>query len=710
VFVCPVVRPSLWALGLGLMATLPAHAQATPEATSPAQTAEAASPVTLAPVVVTSERDTSYLEPDTRSATKTDTPVVDTQQSISVINRERLDAQGVLTVQDALRYSAGVRSDAYGIDSRGDDAFIRGTSFTQYLDGLRQYTGFFSAGRVDAYTLDRVEIVRGPSSVLFGQGTTGGLISLVSKQPLATARHEVEVQLGSDARKQIAFDSTGPLTKDGVWSYRLIGNLREANSQLHYAPDDHRLLQPSLRWQPSADTRWTLIGNLQTDNGGSTLAFTPHEGTLLSSPNGRISTRLFASEPDFDAYNTEQQSITSLFEHRFDKTWSVTQNLRYSHGEVDYRTLYPDVFSNPANPFLDAERRTVARFGYASLEERDYLTTDSRVEARFNFAGLSHRVLVGVDYSKAEGDSASGGSFVATPFDLYTPVYGLPFDRPVAVDEPGTSSMQSGVYVQDQIEYGSHWLGTLGLRRDRATTKVEGSDKISDSATTARAGLMYRFANGVQPYASYSESFQPFDYVDFFGKPYKPLRGKQSEVGVKVQPVGSKTLITATLFDLRETNRLSPDPAEAFNSIQLGSAKSRGAELEATTQIARNLDLIGTYTYTDLTVSDGSLVAGVPLHQASLWASTKFAIAGIPGFNLGAGARYIGQTTDESGELVTPDLALIDLGLGYERGPVSIGINAANLEDKSYVATCLSRGDCFYGPRRSVVGRVAYRW
>lgn len=682
--------------------------------TSPHAYADAAAseadPVTLAPVVVTGERDDSFVEADAGSATKTGTPVIDTQQSISVINRERLDAQGALTVQDALRYSAGVRSDAYGIDSRGDDAFIRGTAFVQYLDGLRQFQGFFSPGRTDAYTLDRVEIVRGPASVLFGQGTTGGLVSLVSKQPLPAARHEVEVQLGNDARKQIAFDSTAPLTKDGVWSYRLIGNLREANSQLHFAQNDHRLLQPSLRWQPSADTRWTLIGNLQTDDAGATLAFIPHEGTLLPNPNGRITTRRFTSEPGFDAYDSEQQSLTSLFEHRFSPVWSLSQSTRWHQGKVDYRTLYPDVFSNPGNPFLDAQRRTVARFAYAQLQDRDYLATDSRVEARFDLAGLKHRLLAGVDIARAESEGETGFGYVATPFDLFTPVYGTPFDLPALAAEPGTESSQTGFYVQDQLEYGRHWLGTLGVRRDKARSQSEGGEEISDSATSSRAGAMYRFENGVQPYASYSESFQPFDYTDFFGRPYKPLRGKQSELGVKVQPKGAKMLVTATVFDLRETNRLSPDPSEPFNSIQLGSTKSRGAELEATAQLARRLDLIGSYTYTDITVSDGSLVAGVPLHQASLWAGYKFAIAGIPGFNAGAGVRYIGQTTDETGALVTPDLALVDLGVGYERGPVTVAVNAANLEDKSYVATCLSRGDCFYGPRRSVVARVAVRW
>lgn len=699
-----VSNPARRTLALALLTSLATTAHASSEAEA------AADPVQLAPVVVSAERDDSYLESDTKSATKTDTPVIDTQQSISVINRERMEAQGVLTVQDALRYSAGVRSDAYGIDSRGDGGFVRGTNFEPYLDGLRQFQGFFSPGRTDAYTLDRIEIVRGPASVLFGQGTTGGLVSLVSKTPLSTARHEVEVQLGSDARKQIAFDSSAPLSKDGVWSYRLIGNLREANSQVHFAPDDHRLLQPSLRWQPSENTRWTLIGNLQADDGGSTLAFLPHQGTLLPNPNGQISTRRFVSEPGFDAYNSEQQSVTSLFEHRFNAVWSVAQNTRWHTSEVDYRSLYTDVFSNPANPFLDAAQRTVARFAYAQLQDRNYLATDSRVEARFNFAGLKHRVLAGLDYATTESEADSNFAFVAEPFDLFSPVYGTPTGLGVLAPEPGTETAQTGVYLQDQIEYGTHWLGTLGVRRDTAKTQSEGSDEISNSATSSRAGLMYRFANGVQPYASYSESFQPFDFVDFFGNPFKPTRGKQTEVGVKVQPAGSQALITATLFDLRETNRLSSDPANPFNSLQLGSTKSRGAELEATAQLARRLDLFGSYTYTDIGVSDGSLVAGVPLHQASAWGRYEFGIAGIPGFNIGAGARYIGETTDETGALVTPDLTLIDLGLGYEQGPVTVAVNAANLEDQSYVATCLSRGDCFYGPRRSVVARVAYRW
>lgn len=269
---------------------------------------------------------------------------------------------------------------------------------------------------------------------------------------------------------------------------------------------------------------------------------------------------------------------------------------------------------------------------------------------------------------------------------------------------------QAGVYLQDQIEYGRHWIATLVLRRDRATTAIEGSDKLEDEATTAKAGLMYRFANGMHPYASYSESFQPYDHVDFFGRPYKPLRGRQSEIGVKVQPKNGKTLVTATVFDLREENRLSPDPANAFNSIQLGSSKSRGLELEAVAQLARKLDVTGGHTYTDVSVSDGSRVAGLPLHHASVWGSYAFALADIPGFRLGGGLRDIGRTSDEANRLVTPDLALIDAGAGYARGPWSVAINAANLEDRSDVASCLSRGDCFYGPRRSVVERIAYRW
>ncbi len=473
-------KKTLPALLAGVLMSFTAQAQ---EATPPTPGDKA---VQLAPVDVHGQRlDEGYARTDGSAATKTDTPLIETPQAISVVSNTQMIDQGVLTVQDALRYSAGVRADAYGVDSRGDDAFLRGTSFTQYLDGLKQNFGGAYA-RTEPYFLDHLEIVRGPSSVLYGQGTTGGLIALSSKLPQFTASHEVEAQLGNNARKQVAFDFTGPLDAAGHWAYRLIGVYRDADSQIDHVPDDRKAIAPSITWMPDADTRWTLLANLQFDHNGTSLNFLPHAGTLLPNPNGRIDTRRFVSEPGFDRYDTQQRSFTSLFEHRFNDTWKFVQNMRYSHDNVDYRSLYPDVYSNPSYPFLDDTQRTVARYSYVSIDRHKRFVTDTHAEADFDLASMHHRVLIGLDIGYSHTDSRKGNGFDGVPFDLYAPVYGNGFVAPDIFPVASSHTRQTGVYVQDQINWGEHWIATLGLRHDRATLTT-GDSRSVDNATTSRS-------------------------------------------------------------------------------------------------------------------------------------------------------------------------------------------------------------------------------
>jgi iron complex outermembrane receptor protein len=652
--------------------------------------------------------DTGYARTNASSATKTDTPIIETPQAISVISNTQMVDQGVLTVQDALRYSAGVRADAYGVDSRGDDAFLRGTSFTQYLDGLRQAFGY-SYARTEPYFLDHLEIVRGPSSVLYGQGTTGGLIALTSKRPQFDASHEVQLQVGNNARKQVAFDFTGPIDEAKHWAYRLIGVYRDSNSQIDHVPDDRKGIAPSITWAPDENTRWTLLANLQFDHNGSSLNFLPHEGTLLPNPNGRIPTHRFVSEPGFDRYDTQQRSISSFFEHRFNDTWKVDVNVRYSHDDVDYRSLYPDVYSNPSYPFLDDSARSVARYSYVSINRHKRLVTDTHAEADFDFVGMQHRVLFGLDAGRSHTDSRQGNGFDAVPFDLYAPVYGNGFVAPDIFPIANSQSKQTGLYVQDQINWGDHWIGTVGLRHDRATLTT-GGDRSVDNATTARYGLMYRFDSGLVPYVSYTESFQPLDSLDFYNRPYEPLRGKQYEAGLKYQPTGSPMMVTATYYDLREENRLAPDPANPLNQIQAGRARTRGVEVEGSTRIGNHVDVIGTYTWTKARPDDGSIVAGLPKNQASAWAVYHVNDGDSDGLSFGAGVRYIGVNYDETGTLRVPKKTLFDAMVAWTQGPWRFSVNAANLTDQTYSASCLARGDCFYGPRRSLVGSATYRF
>ncbi len=284
-----------------------------------------------------------YLANQSGTGTKTDTPLRETPQSITVVTADRVTDQGALTVQETLRYVPGVFADAYGPDSRGDYPRFRGQDPNIYLDGTRVVNTFqFNEWRPDPYTLERIEVLRGPSSVLYGDTSTAGLLNLISKRPQAEATNEIGVQYGSFNRKQVQIDSTGKLTKDGEWLYRFVGVFRDSNTQTDFVKDDRIVLAPSLTWRPTNNTSWTVLGTYQKDKSGSSTAFLPHEGTLFAGPNGLVPVRRFASEPGFDKYQTETGAISSLFEHSFSDGLKIRQSMRYAHVEGIYRTMYPD--------------------------------------------------------------------------------------------------------------------------------------------------------------------------------------------------------------------------------------------------------------------------------------------------------------------------------------------------------------------------------
>jgi len=649
-----------------------------------------------------------YVAKRSVSATKTDTPIIETPQSISVITADRIRDQGSLTIQDSLRYVSGMRGEAYGFDSRGDFSLVRGVSPTIFLDGLQQSVGSYTNTRTDPFTLERIEVIKGPSSMLYGQSSVGGLLNLVSKRPQAERRNELQLQYGSFDRKQIAFDSTGPLDDDGTLLYRVVAIGRDSQTQVDHTQDNRLVFMPSLTWRPNEQFEWTLMANVQKDDGGTTSGFLPHRGTVLSAPYGEIGSERFVSEPGFDEYDTEQKALTSQMSWRLDDTWTLRQNLRWQKSKVSYQTMYG------WPPVLGADDRTVNRVWSVSKPEVTIWSADHQAESRFDTGALQHTLLMGVDYRHAVTDSRSARG-VATPLDLYDPVYGT-FD-PSGItlsDVPQQRAVQKGLYVQDQIRL-DKWLTTLGLRKDWADTRVEDGNRQKDDAVTGRVGLTYLFDNGVAPYISYSESFTPIIGLNTITQQsYKPLEGEQWELGIKYQPVGSNTLLTAAVFDLREKNRQMPDPANPLSTIQAGEARVKGLELEGLVEVDPNWDLIATYSYLDSEVAkgppaqQGKRIASVPEHMASLWSQHRFSVAGISGFSAGAGVRYVGASWDGTDSLKTPSTTLFDAMLGYAYQDWSFTLTATNLEDETYYTTCLSRGDCFTGNRRTVVATASY--
>ena len=713
-------RHSLALITSAVLVALASPARAQDAAVPAAPAASAPEVTTLAPVRVKAKADqetatspvSGYTAKRSATATKTDTPLNETPQSVTVITRDLITDQGANNLQDALNYATGVRSDAYGLDSRTDSARVRGGYPDEYLNGLRKNFDYYTSNaRTEPYTLERIEVLRGPAAMTYGQGSVGGVINMVSKRPQPEAQNEVSLQLGSWNRKQLQGDFTGPLTADGQWLYRLVAVARKADTQVDHVRDNRQVLAPSLTWQPSAATSLTLQGLTQRDRSGSTSQFFPWSGVITPNPNGQLPTNRFVGEPGWDRYDTDRNSFGWLFEHKFDNSWSLRQNLRYTRTDVDYRTLYGDSFTVAGDWAGDlVNKRLFGRFADATITHTKLLALDQHLQGQFKTGALQHELLLGVDAARYRKTGEAG---FASPvyyadgtvplIDAYAPVYGNFTPPEMSAIDPSTQR-QVGLYAQDQLRFDTHWLLTLGLRHDRVRNETEGSSGSIEKhrATSKRVGLLYAAPAGWSPYVSYSESFTP--QANVFGKPADPLRGKQWEAGVKFEPTGLPLSGNLALYSLREVNQIEQDmTSQTFT--QLGETRAKGVEAELKMTVARQLDLVSSYTYTEL----DEQLEQVPRHQASLWSNWKLASIGFDGFSVGAGVRYMSSFHDGAAPQI-PSLTLLDAMVAWESPHWRAALNVSNLSDKVYVATCLSRGDCWWGARRNAVASLSYRW
>ena len=607
-------------------------------------------------------------------------------------------------------------------DSRVDSFSARGGSVTQYLDGMLRGYGTYNNNKVEPFLLERAEFLRGPSSVLYGQGSVGGILNLTSKRPQPETSREVQLQLGSHQRKQLAADLTGALDSDGKWLYRLVAVGRDSNSQVDHVPDGRVVLAPSLTWRPSADTSLTLQALYQRDKSGSLIGFFPWQGTRLPSPYGRIPTHTFISEPGWDKYDTRNRSIGYLFSHRLNADWTVRQNLRRTVTDVDYRTLYTSFRANPAagrpaRPVFNADNLTFPRDASWNLNGGKMLLIDTQLEGHVRTGPVAHTLLAGLDVQR-NSTTSSTWSALAPDINPYNPVYGN-FTPPTSanlVAQPDVSQKQVGFYLQDQLRRGN-WTATAGLRHDKAKTDTEGrpAAAVDDKAWTKRIGVTYQGGDWA-PYASYTESFQPLGGVNVYGTPYKPQRGQQFELGMKWLPAGSGLSGFVAIYHLREKNRKTTDPGNPLNSLQIGEVKIKGLEAELKASLTRHWDWVVSYAYTDATISRsnagdrGQRVASVPRHTAATWLSHRFSSSGRGGWIVGGGLRYTGKMWSGTTAISTPTNLLADAMVAYEAGDWRVALNINNLTDKVVLTQCLARGDCFYGERRNVLLTATYRF
>ncbi|MEW5422350.1 TonB-dependent siderophore receptor [Amorphus sp. 3PC139-8] len=654
------------------------------------------------------------------SGTKTDTPIIETPQSISVVTADQVRQQDASSLAESLTYTPGVTTQSEAFSRMADDFMIRGFNVANgnlglLRDGMKLQSNVYD-GSQEPYGLERVEVLRGPSSVLYGQLAPGGVVNTVSKRPTAAPLRELNVEYGSNDRKVISGDFGGPLTEDGTLTYRLTGLGREADTWIDDIPDNKVYIAPALTWSPDAATSLTLLGSYQHVN---TRFVTPIQFADASA--GTIPRDMFLGTDGFDRYIGNMTTVGGEFEHAFDSGLTFRTKARYFSADVDWDYMLGSLAPTASTGGL------LSRIASARTDRSSGITSDTNLQYDFDWGPSEHTLLAGADfYHRTYKTDRYRGSTISY-LDLQT---GQQFGGPNVdySNNRGSDSKgdQFGVYLQDQITIFDKLVLSLGGRHDWSESRSEsyrsGSvTKQDDSAFTGRAGAVYLFDSGVAPYVSVSQSFQPQVGTETLsGDALEPSEGVQYEAGVRYQPPETNLLLSAAAYDLTQNNVVTTDSL-GF-TYQYGKVRSRGVELEARVDMG-DLRLIAAYAYTDAEVAESARPAEVgqqipltPYNTFSLWADYRLDRLKLPGLTVGGGVRYVGETNIQGIEEDVPSYVLLDAMASLDLGDLrpeldgaALQLNVHNLLDEDFY-TCSYVDGCRYGEPRSVALRLSYQW
>ncbi len=702
------IRQSLLA-GVATLAVLAAAASAV--AQEPAQDGS----TELKPIVVTGKKesavgpDATVVASESATGTKTDTPILDTSASVSVVTQKEMEMRGVDNLQRALSYTAGVLGDEFGSDDRYDYLRIRGfdqTALGTYRDGLpARIPAWFTASRLEPYGLQRVEVLKGSTSTLFGLNGPGGLVNAITKRPQDEFHAEVYTTFG-DEHIETGTDFGGPIGDSDVWSYRFTGKWQDAANSYDYSNDDRLYIAPALTIKPEEGTSLTILTDYSKRE--SSLSYGFIDGV-------DIDLDTFLGEPEFNKFNTEQTDVGYQFEHEFDNGLTFRQNARYSHIDLDYEQVY----GGTTDPADDRTAFQVYSSGYR-------FTIDNQLQYDASWQAFDSKTLLGLDYTydNTREDIDSG---TVPGIDIYDPVY---CGRSCITLGPyvdwRVKQKALGIYAQEELTFDDRWILTLGGRYDHVNTVADYLDTgLQDDDTaeafTSRVGLTYKINPELAVYANYSESFQPLVTPGANGYSVegslKPQEGTQYEVGLKYRPESIDALFTLALFDLKQTN--VPTYVTPTVQRQIGEVQVRGVELEGKMALNDRLNLTLAYSYWDAEILEDGLSGNagnrpdrVPEHIASAWLDYTIPGDGFRGdLTFGAGVRYVGQTFGDAENTVSVDgYTVVDAAVNYKvTDNLNLAVNVTNLFDREYQTTCYY-GTCYYGDRRKVVGTLKYTW
>jgi iron complex outermembrane recepter protein len=644
-----------------------------------------------------------YVATSGRSGTKTDTPLLETPQSISTVTQTQLEDRKPQSLLEALGYTPGARVGTYGFDPRYDAFTIRGIDVTYtgvFRDGLRQVNSPNGLFRLEPYGLEGIAILRGPAASIYGASSTAGIVDLISKRPTEIPFREVEVQTGSFGRLQGNFDLSGPVGSDPTLFYRLTGLVRNAETEIGAIKDDRVFIAPALTWRPTAATSLTLLGEYMDSTTGGTAAYVneyapyvDRDGNITSKSIG--ATRQYGGDRRYNDFRQKQGRIGYEFEHRFNEMFTLRQRARFSALGTNQEYVYV------GDPGLVRENN----WGIVS---------DTHLESRLRTGAVDHTVLTGLDVSRLSYRSKEGYGGVPIGVD------------PVLAFRSNQTQTLTGVYVQDQLKW-QNWRLTLGGRHDWLTSDFESGGAEfdrNDTRFTGRAALGYVTGFGLAPYVSWGTSFTPNPGTVLNGSVAEPTTGEQVEVGVKYDLPGANASLRAAIFDLRQDDAVVFEVVNGLNQQVQLDLRSQGVELEAVASLANGLNLQASYSYNDARIlkltpeTEGNRLTSVPYHMASVWLDYTIPDGPARGLGIAGGIRYVGSSLGDN--LNRPVLdnearTFVDAAIRYDLEALNprlkgmrVQVNATNLLDE--VSQVCTAGFCYFDEGRKVIASLRYRW
>ncbi|MCE0490676.1 TonB-dependent siderophore receptor [Pantoea sp. Mb-10] len=672
--------------------------------------AEDALIVTAQPQETATSPTQGYLATQSNGASKIDRPLITTPQSVSVITRQQIDDQGARDLNEALNYTPGVFTNFGGAATRYDTVSLRGFHGgdvdNTFLDGLRVMSdgGSFNVMQVDNWFLERVDVIKGPSSSLYGQTVPGGLVNMVSKRPQYAEEGHFRLSTGTNATNSAAFDYTNAINNQ--WAFRLTGITRNSDTQYAHTREEKYAISPQLMWQPDEDTSLNLRAYLQKDPSGGYHGSVPAEGSLYAH-NGRMLPKgYYEGDSGLDQFKRNEQIYSYDFSHRFNDVWSVASTSSYSHSNVDldqvYQLGWDTANSDLLNRYYSGERSSLSAWA-----------TDNRVQADFATGAVQHQLVIGAEYHryKNELSNASGYANQLNPWTGEA-VGAMP-------DFSWTASTrryaQTGLYLQDALQL-DRWHLDLSGRYDRIVSD-NGTRRRQDDHVSGRAALLYAFDSGISPYVSWSQAITPASLTDPDGNQLKPTTAEQYEAGVKYQPPGTRDMYSVALYDLTQKDVANRNVIDSSYSPS-GKVHAQGIEFEAKSQITQRLSVLAGYSLNHVRFKDsvdgnsGHTPYVTPNSMASLWGRYQFDY----GLSAGAGVRYIGkQWADNENTTRLPSATLFDVSVRADLGAWNpqlkgawVQLAANNLTDKDYLAACYGTGYCYRGAERTVTATVGY--